>query len=226
MLGRLKGLAVPLIVWGITLCAVALLVMRFGVPLPTNKAVRRAERLAPLSMERLRVLPLGSEVLVEGRIAGENSPLFRSFVAYDQSRYRKTYKSWEIYKQATPPLVLEVPGGSIRIANSNYALLSPPFFWKDDLNRYQGFRQWDSVMAIGTLSKEGDALTLSAELLYGGSRASYIAGEQGENRVRFWLGPVLLGWGLGFALAGVALKVWRRRGSPGLANFANESPAT
>jgi hypothetical protein len=199
----------PLLIWGITLCIVGGGVMRFGLPL-SNNAVARARRLQPATVALLRHAPVGAEVLVEGRIAGGNPPLAGSLVSYEQERYRKTYRSWERYRRQTPPLLLQLSDGIARVANEDYRLLDPPAISENDIDRFQGFRPWDTVMVIAHVTGSGDTASLRADFLYGGTRSDYITEQRRNHLLNLWLGPALLCLG-GVLILWGGIVIFRRR---------------
>jgi hypothetical protein len=88
----------------------------------------RAERLPPLSSASLDDSRPGREALIEGRISSHNRPLFQGFVAYVREEYRGSdddNDTWSEDERNTPPLLIDLDGGSVALADSQYDLDNP-----------------------------------------------------------------------------------------------------
>lgn len=115
----------------VALLGVGLIFLLAGVRLATTLAsearttTERVERLVPLSATAINDSPAGREVLIEGRISDRNPALVEGLVAYGREEYRGG-NSWEDDEQRTPPLWIEVPDGTVVLADSPYRLDEPP----------------------------------------------------------------------------------------------------
>lgn len=174
----------------------------------------RAERLAPLGAAALDDSQPGREVLVEGRVSARNRALFRDFVAYLREEYRgsddNNRDKWVEDERHTPPLLIELSGGTVALADDQYRLDNPAHTWQEPgarswngftgegTKRYRGFAAGDPVMAIGVLVRGREGLDLRAEWLYGGTRADYIAGQRSSAAFLPWFGGL-------FALIGTLI---------------------
>ncbi len=177
-------------------------------------AAERAERLAPLGVAALEDSPPGREALVEGVVSARNRALFQEMVAYVREEYRGTDSEgdalWSEDERRTPPLWLDLPGGTARLADGAYTLDSPAQRWQEPggltwngfagegTKRYRGFRAGDPVVAIGTLVAGPEGPQLRAEFVAGGTRAGYIDRQRSGAAMLPWLGGV-------FALVGAGL---------------------
>ncbi|HEU4324874.1 MAG TPA: hypothetical protein VFS21_17140 [Roseiflexaceae bacterium] len=184
-------------------------------------AADRAERLTPLGAAALEDSPPGREVLVEGAVSARNRALFQDMVAYVREEYRGTDSDgdsqWSEDERRTPPLWLDLPGGTARLADDTYTLESPAQRWQEPggltwngfsgegTKRYRGFRAGDSVVAIGTLVAGQEGPELRAEFVAGGTRASYIASQRSGAAVLPWIGGIFTLVGAGLMAGGAWL---------------------
>ena len=202
------------------LLGIGLIFIAVGVALATVGARQasaeadRAERLLPLSAAALDDGRPGREVLVEGRVSARNRALFQGFVAYVREEYRGSdddhKDKWSEDERRTPPLLIDLAGGVVTLADDQYDLDSPPHAWQEPgaltwngftgegTKRYRGFQAGDPAMAIGTLVLGREGVELRAERLYGGTRADYIAGRRGSAAFLPWFGGL-------FALIGAVV---------------------
>lgn len=219
---RLHGISTPLLVWGIGLLACGSLLLRFGLPL-SNNAVARASRLMPLSARSLEAAPRGSEAMVQGRVSVENPIRAGELVAYRHERFRKTYESWEPFEQVTPALILETQDGAIRIADGSYSIENPTDGVRNSVDRYEGFRRGDTLLAIGSVVETGGLASLDADFVYRGTRDDYLVDRRRHHAVNLWIGPLLLSVGGVLVIASIVLRIWKRISER--ASHAPEVPA-
>lgn len=146
----------------------------------------------------------GSEVLIEGRISQLNQPHYRDFIAYVREEYRGTSDNgvalWVEDQRVTPALLIDLAGGSVRLANNDYRLDSPHQRWQtsDKLfapnagiagtKRYTGLIGDLPVTAIGVLVYGPGGAELRTSFIFGGTRAEYIASQFGAAAYLPWLG--------------------------------------
>lgn len=196
------------------------LIFAIVVPITTGRDIARVERLPPLTAGELAARPVGTEVLVEGRIDDRTPIVFRSFVAYEREEYRGRARSgtggtdWFRDERVTPPLVLELSPGLVRVANDGYHLGNTPVKWQESAiltwdsarnegtKRYRALERGDAVVAIGTVVDDAEGRAITAELVTPGTRASYIADARRLSRIFVALGAFLgaigvlvLAWG-------------------------------
>jgi hypothetical protein len=174
---------------------------------------------APDAPAVVQIAP-GTVVLIEGRISPLNQPHYRDFIAYMREEYRGLNPDgsaiWSEDQRATPQLQIDLAGGSVRIANSDYRLDSPHQRWQDSetlvssgvgiggTRRYTGLIVGRPVTAIGVLVAGPDGPELRTSFVFGGTRAEYIATQLGAAAYLPWLGLVA-------ALTGLSLIVGNAR---------------
>ena len=184
----------------------------------------RAERLTPAHAATLERAAPGTELLVEGTLSPQNQPRFRDFVAYVREEFRGADDNgddkWVEDERVTPPLLLEADG-LVQIANADYTLISPHERWQEaGLNwsssteegtkRYAGLVAGRPVTTIGAVTQGREGNTLQAELIYGGTRQSYIASQREASSILPWVGLAVALAGAGVAILGTwGLRRWR-----------------
>lgn len=184
----------------------------------------RVEGLAPADAPTLASAASGSELLVEGLVSERNQPRFRDFVAYVREEFRGADNNgdekWVEDERLTPPLLLEA-GGLVQIGNEDYELGAPHARWQEEgLNwssrteegtkRYRGLVAGRPAMALGAVAPGREGNELRAELIYGGTRAEYIAEQRGAAGVLPWVGVAIAAAGAGVAFIGAwVLRKWR-----------------
>lgn len=187
------------------------------------KAVRVAQ-LAPVGAATVTRSAPGAELLVEGLLSERNPTGFRSYVAYVREEFRgvsqNSEERWVEDERLTPRLLVEA-AGLVQLANEDYQLLGPHERWQEDgLNwdrraeegtkRYRGLLAARPVMVIGTVASGAAGNELRAELVFGGSREEYIAGEGAAAGFFPWIGAGLaLVGGVLVLLGGWTLRRWR-----------------
>ncbi len=180
------------------------------------------------SAAQLSQVSPGTVVMLEGKIAERNRLLEQGLVAYVSHQYRgercvtptpdhddfadlpECRSIWVEAKRETPPLWIELSGGRVQLANSDYQLQHPLVVWqstdsliKDETLRYEGFKINDPIFTQGTLS---GGPTLSTDFIFGGDSQAYFAGQRSSNNVLFFLGGVFSLLGAVCAVVGGA--VW------------------
>lgn len=181
----------------------------------------RAAALEPATAASLRTAPPGAEVLVEGSLSSRNPARFRDFVAYVRQEFRGADgngdEKWFNDEEALPPLLIEA-GGPVQVSNEGYDLLGYHERWQEEgLNwsrseqqgtkRYFGLVAGRPVMVLGQVGPDG---TVAARLVFGGSRAEYIAAQQQNAGWLPWFGLLFGLIGAGLIFLGVwALRRWR-----------------
>lgn len=197
-----------------------------------SQRATQIEQLPAVSAAALSQRPLGSQVLVEGRLSRRNEIHFRSFVAYralefrgwDTGKNRSSRARWAEIARVTPPLHLELADGPVQIANRDYRFQSGvigseagPVTWQDTgkltwnsqtkvgTRRYTGFEIGSPVLALGSVIEGPEGRAIEAKWIYGGSRAGYLAQQRGAAQLLAWIGPL-------FVLVGLlitSLGLWR-----------------
>ncbi len=173
----------------------------------------RAAQLPALTGAQLRALSGGEAVLIEGTVDAQTPILNQGFVAYERQSSmvdNDLGRYWHLDDQVTPPLwIVLADGERVQVFNSTYQLRhveSTPKFpggASDGLMRYIGLQVGERVTAMGTFVAESGGLTLRALVVAGGSRAEWLADEQGVSPAT--LDGVIFA---GVALSVVALAVW------------------
>lgn len=188
--------------------------------LPGLVAAEHARLAALPSVDALVVgsAPAGTEVLVEGRIAGHQVPRFRSFVAYVKEEEERDAKQrerrgyWKVVESVTPRLELVTSRGIVSIVNTSYGLTFAATRWRDTSKvidtAYSGLVANEAVFVHGRVAAGGlEAMTVGS-----GTRASYLATRAGNADVAWWLGAGFQTVGAVLLLAGVVLGLWRIKG--------------
>ena len=190
------------------------LIFAIVVPISTGREIARAERLPRLAAGELGARPAGTEVLVEGRIDDRTPIVFRTYVAYEREEYRDRERSgsggtdWFRDERVTPPLVLDLSPGIVRVANDGYHLGNTPVRWQESTiltwdsargegtKRYRALERGDAVVAIGTVIDDAGGRAIAAELVTRGTRATYIADARRLVRIFTVLGAILASIGV------------------------------
>ena len=199
-----------------------------GIGFSYQRSAGRLEDIPVLDLNGLGEAVAGAEVALEGKISERNPFEVRPFVAYLSQRYdgercrddpndddniRTCEAVWTQAERATPPLWLDLPGGRLRLTNTDYQIHYPPFsqqstteLIKNETKAYQGFRIGDPVFAIGQVVSEAEGPALKAGVVAGGTHQSYLARSRSEASNFTLIGRV-------FALIGVILIafpfIWR-----------------
>jgi hypothetical protein len=162
--------------------------LTFDAPLYAER-MARAERLRPLDAAGLERAALGSPIMLEGTISARNPAVYRSFVAYVREEYRSDWLStgstsqrWVEVERVTPPLLVTVAGGDVRVVNGTYAFdttartvaEAEPTFTEGAVQS-RGYGPGDPVLVIGSAAGRAGDVGVSAELLFAGTRDEYIA---------------------------------------------------
>ncbi|GAB4191852.1 MAG: hypothetical protein OHK0022_05720 [Roseiflexaceae bacterium] len=218
----------PTFVHNLSLIAFGLLIIAIGMfagllgPHINNANALRAERLMPQTSAELSRSAHGSQVLIEGRISQQNPVQFQDFVAYTREEYQSSSNSgrnnsWVYDGKQTPPLLIDLPDGSISLGDSLYTLDNPPHVWYEPgrrfwnpltgegSKRYNGLRAGDPVVVIGRLEHNDTGMELDTHTVYVGTRASYISDRRSMATSAQSTGGFLMMVGAAFAGAGA----WR-----------------
>ena len=161
--------------------------------------------------------PVGTEVIVDGRIAAGQPVRFRNFVAYVKEEEERDAKQrerrgyWKIVESVTPPLELVTSTGVVRVVNTRYSLTFAATRWRDTSKvidtAYSGLLANEAVFVHGQVAAGGvEAISVGS-----GTRASYLAARAGNADVAWWLGAGFQAVGAVLLLVGLALGLWRAR---------------
>jgi hypothetical protein len=181
-----------------------------GVGVSSQREAGHLAEVPVLDLADLGQAAAGIEVALEGKISERNPFELRPFVAYLSQRYdgercrdepndddnRLECESiWTQTERVTPPLWLDLPGGRVRLTNTDYQIHYPPFtqqstteLIKNETKSYQGFRIGDPVFAIGQVVSEAEGPALRARIVAGGNQQSYLANTRSEANLFTWLG--------------------------------------
>lgn len=167
-----------------------------------------AEALAALPIFDLAALesqPVGTEGVIEGRIAERNPLQFETLVAYIQTQYQGEdcdddgcQSIWTEQERVVPPLWLDLTGGRVKINNSGYALYQTSTVWETseqwvayETLRYSGLVINDAVFAVGRVAPVDGGPNFEADTLYLGRRDAQVTADRFTGQVLFWLGLAL-----------------------------------
>ena len=183
------------------------------------RAANRARGLSKTSVAVLERARLGEAVLVEGHVSDRNPVLLEStgFVAYSREWREVTYDdegrpdpgSWSVVEHVTPPLLLELPDGLLRVENDDYDIEDAqvvderePGESADELDtRLKGIRSGDPVIAVGVASAGVERPQIRADFIARGTRADYIARRRSGGAIFFAFSIVV-------AALGAAILFW------------------
>ncbi|MEI6777274.1 MAG: hypothetical protein WCK70_10255 [Chloroflexales bacterium] len=215
---------ITLVLMGSVFLCIGVVLGSFGAR-GANAEADRAERLSPLSAAAIGDAQPGSEALLEGSLSARNPLRFRDFVAYIREEYRgsdsKKNAKWVEDQRVTPPLLVDVVGGSVQISNDTYRLAGPHARWEDagghywngftgeGSKRYAGLVMGRPVMVIGQIQPGTEGPEVRAELIFGGTRAEYIADRRDTARILPIVGGIL--GCVGVLLLGIAAWAGLRR---------------
>jgi hypothetical protein len=162
---------------------------------------------------------VGTEMIVEGFIDPRNPTRFRNFVAYIREEYRgldaNDNPDWKEDERWTPPLLIATEDGAVQVANDAYRLEEPPVKWQESDNlswnsfsgegtkRYAGFESGSPAMVIGRIVDGVEGRAIEAELMFGGTRAGYIAFQRTTASISPVLGMVSGGLGILILIGGI-----------------------
>lgn len=187
---------------------------------PGLVAAEHARLSALPSLEALAAAapPVGTEVLIDGRVAERQPARFRNFVAYVKEEEERDAKQrerrgyWKVVQSVTPPLELATSAGRVHVVNTSYALTFAATRWRDTSKvidtAYSGLVASEAVFVHGRVAAGGlEALTVGS-----GTRASYLATRAGNADVAWWLGAGFQVIGGLLLVTGLALGLWKPRG--------------
>lgn len=222
---RLIHVLVRFVLNPVTLFVVVLLTGLVGFALVTavpeyKERLATAERLQPMSVAALGDSQPGSEVILEGRISPQSPAVYGSFVAYVREEYRTTdafgnsVARWDEVARETPPLVVALPDGDVRIANNDYSFdttattlrEAEPTLTKGAVQS-RGYVAGDPVLVLGTVVDTNGSRAVKATFFYAGTRAAYLADYGRLSRTTL---PIALPFLIVCAISTVAL-VWQIR---------------
>jgi hypothetical protein len=195
------------------------------------QVTKAGERVPLYTAVQLTDLPTGTVVGVEGQIGEENASSADGLVVYTTERYEGIHceennkgeeeceEVWRQIEHVTPPLWLDLSDGSVKVENSEYALINAPETIQTTPNlienttlKYWGFRLGSPAYASGTVNTEEGAV-LTIDFLYGGSRKEYLASRAAVDMVFAILGGVFAGFGGIFLTVAIVSAVSISRGS-------------
>lgn len=196
----------------------------YGLAGEARANAARAAALQPVTVATLDTLASGDPVLLDGTLSTRNPARFGEFVAYIRQEFRGADSNgddkWEVDEEILPPLLVEA-GGAVQVANEGYELVGYHERWQEEgLNwssrtqegtkRYYGLVAGRPVMAIGQVGAGPEGNVVVAGLVYGGSRAEYIAMQEQSAGWLPWVGLALGVAGAGVMFLGLwVLRRWK-----------------
>ncbi|NJN97341.1 MAG: hypothetical protein HC875_26290 [Anaerolineales bacterium] len=220
---KIQNFILPAI--GLLFAGLGALVVWYFAPM-FNQAAGQVEQMSPLTAATVAASPAGQEGLIEGRVSESNPVQFRLFVAYVRYEYRgqdndnDNESKWVEDERVTPALLLDLPGGRVQLANSDYGLdgrlvkwqSEPTLTWNswsgEGTKSYEGLERGNPVLAIGTVVEGAKGREFNAEWLYGGTRATYLDDQRTSAQITRWVGLVFLV--VGGVIFGLGVWVWLR----------------
>ncbi|MBX0328158.1 hypothetical protein K2Z83_10755 [Oscillochloris sp. ZM17-4] len=185
----------------------------------------RVAAMAPLGLAGLEAGRPGAAALLEGTLSARNPARFRDFIAYTREEYHGEDSDgdadWREDERVTPPLLVDLDGGVAQIGNDSYRISTPHASWQEGsvlywnglsgegTKRYAGLVAGRPVLALGMIQAGPEGNELQAELIFGGTRAEYIANQRGSARILPFMG--LIFGGVGVLLLGVGVRTLLRR---------------
>ena len=168
----------------------------------------------------------GSDGIIEGQIAESFQPQFRSFIAYVREDF-EFKRGWKVGATSTPPFLVALPDGQIRVTNADYVLLNRtlPVVWRSDFHlfspthSYYGLIQGSHVVVVGRVIEDAEGKAIQADYVSGDSRttlAQSIANQadiasQESNQVVGWILILGGGWAALLFLLQTIRNAWLRR---------------
>jgi hypothetical protein len=199
----------------------------------SGREVDRLETLPVLDLAGLNDTAAGTEALLVGRLSERNPFQFRPFVAYIRQEYQgqrcrddlsdddnieECEPIWVEDERVTPQLWLDLPGGRVQLANTDYALQNPssaqqlpPYLKEHETKFYEGFRIGDPVVVVGYVADDPEGPAFRAVVVAGGDRPTYLTNERSESRVFTGIGWVFSVLGCLLFIGLIALLFFRRR---------------
>ncbi|NNJ10327.1 hypothetical protein EKD04_008300 [Chloroflexales bacterium ZM16-3] len=185
----------------------------------------RIEGMAPLSLVAFEDSPSGRAALIEGSLSPRNPARFRDFVAYTREEYHGNDSDgdadWREDERVTPPLLVDLDGGTAQIGNDSYRISTPHASWQEGnvlfwngltgegTKRYAGLVVGPPMLAVGVIQAGPEGNELQADLVFGGTREAYIASQRGSARILPFMGMIF--GGVGALLLGIGVRTLLRR---------------
>jgi len=158
---------------------------------------------------------VGRRVLVQGTIASDNpateyvgaDDMRRQFVIYSSTRLHYgtpdragvTYSRAVTEETVTPPVAVQITGGTARVANSGYQTEGPSgAFVKPEPDLYVGgFAVGEEILVDGTVIQSGAALVIEATTVSAESIDTYMSAhsDQRGRGIYILIGQTLAGIG-------------------------------
>jgi hypothetical protein len=175
----------------------------------STSAGRRVENLTPATAALLEMTQPGEEVLIEGHISDRNPVHASGFVAYMREERSvnedNNTGNWSVRERVTPPLLLELPGGWVRVENDDYDLVDGQTVEEQNEvgspsdRRYRGLKGDDPVIAVGVLVAHVEYPRIEADFIARGTRESYVARRHLGGNI-FWAFSIVVAGVGGFLL--------------------------
>lgn len=168
------------------------------MPIKAGDAREHAQRIAGLP--DVHSGTIGDTVTVSGTIANETPLLRGDFVAYRRQQVKGGYRAGTetvTVDSGKQPLVIDTSGGRVRIVNNDYRFedkhvdwaaaeaVDTPTTFTEAMIKILGFKRSSPVVAVGVVTRVGDAVSVKAEFVVAGPRDAYVAnlGNASESPV-------------------------------------------
>jgi hypothetical protein len=191
-----------------------------------SREVTRVAGLERVEPGRFRQLPVGAEVLLEGRLVAREPLGPEGFVAYTEQYFlrRETEgadrgrEEWGERSVPRPLIAVEQGGQVVELCNRDYSLLRLPHDWQSDTTlrsgdllhegtlRRRGFKVSDALTVDGRVQASDAKSCILAKAVSGGDALAYVA-EQREGVVALRVvGAVFAGLGAILLAIGALLR--------------------
>jgi hypothetical protein len=180
-----------------------------------RREIERIQNLPAITLASLSGLPGGQHVLIEGRIS-TNNPIhemltqekLEKLVIYEVQYNAVGNTGWE---QMTPPLLLDLPDGQIRVVNHDYIFGTLWIKWYDttkDKSLYRGITVDTPIMVVGRVFREGNELAIWADSIDRGPRETFVREIQAQVSLLENFKPLtLLGLFIGLFIIVLSIKM-------------------
>lgn len=175
-----------------------LLGVAINMPIEAGKAREHTQRIAALPDVHSGMI--GDTVTVSGTIANETPLLRGDFVAYRRQQVKGGYRAGTetiTVDSGKQPLAIDTSGGRVRIVNDDYRFedrhvdwaaadaVDTPTTFTEAMITILGFKRSSPVVAVGVVTRVGDAVSVKAEFIVAGPRDAYLAklGKASESPV-------------------------------------------
>lgn len=164
------------------------------LPLVFDADIARMERLQPISFVVFEDGAPGREALIEGALSPRNAASPDGLIIYTRSLPEVESDGDRVWREAErvlPPLLVDLPGGVVRVQEGYSLDGSFPTHVERTDERLSGAGAAAPVIAVGTLVEGPEGIELKADFVSFGTRDDYLE----RNRVGLLFSRIF-GWTL------------------------------